>query len=74
MYHDYMRLRTRKFVGIIATVTYMTIYALVAMAIGGHFVVGGGLVKELLTFIVLGLLWIPGAMIIIRWMSKPDPV
>ncbi len=68
-----MKIRTRKLIGTGLTVSYMTIYALIAMAVGGHFVVGGGMIKELVTFIILGLAWLPGAMIIIRWMSKPDP-
>lgn len=67
-----MNRRTRKFIGTILTVIYLLIYALIAMAIGGHFVVGGGMIKELATFVVLGLAWLPGAMLIIRWMSKPD--
>jgi Protein of unknown function (DUF2842) len=67
-----MNIRTRKLLGTIATVAYISMYALVAMAVGGHFVVGGGMLKELATFVVLGLLWIPGAMLIIRWMSRPD--
>jgi hypothetical protein len=68
-----MTMRTRKFIGTILTVTYLIVYALIAMAIGGHFAVGGGLIVELVTFIVLGLAWLPGAMMIIKWMSKPDP-
>jgi hypothetical protein len=68
-----MTMRTRKFIGTILTVVYLIIYALIAMAIGGHFAVGGGLIIELVTFIVLGLAWLPGAMMIIKWMSKPDP-
>jgi Protein of unknown function (DUF2842) len=67
-----MKERTRKFFGTIGTVTYLVCYALMAMAVGGIFAVGRGVLVELATFIVLGLLWIPGAMVIIRWMSKPD--
>jgi hypothetical protein len=67
-----MKLRTRKLIGIIATPIYLTIYALIAMAVGGHFIVGRGLVPEFITFIVLGLAWLPGAMLIVRWMSRPD--
>jgi hypothetical protein len=67
-----MKERTRKFFGTIGTVTYLVCYALMAMAVGGIFAVGRGVLVELAAFIVLGLLWIPGAMVIIRWMSKPD--
>lgn len=67
-----MKLRSRKLVGTIGTVAYLTCYALVAMAVGGIFAVGKGAVLEFTAFVTLGLLWIPGAMVIIRWMSKPD--
>ncbi len=73
-YHAAMNIRKRKFIGIVAMIAYITVYALVAMAVGGHFVVGGGMAKELATFIALGVLWLPGAMWIITWMSRPDPI
>jgi Protein of unknown function (DUF2842) len=67
-----MTLRTRKFIGTILTVVYLTAYALIAMAVGGIFAVGRGMVVELVAFVVLGVLWIPGEMAIIKWMSRPD--
>lgn len=68
-----MKIRQRKFVGIVATIVFLMIYALMAMAIGGQYVVGHGAVIELLAFILLGIGWIPAAMVLIRWMSRPDP-
>jgi Protein of unknown function (DUF2842) len=67
-----MNIRTRKLIGVVVTVTYLIVYALIAMAVGGVFAVGRGMLVELVAFITLGLLWIPGAMLIIRWMSRPD--
>jgi len=67
-----MKIRQRKLVGLVATVAFLVVYALVAMAIGGQYVVGYGAVIELLAFILLGLGWIPVAMVLIRWMSRPD--
>jgi drug/metabolite transporter superfamily protein YnfA len=67
-----MKQRTRKLIGTFATVVYLSLYALVGMAIGGVFVVGNGGLIELAYFILAGLAWIPGSMLIIRWMSKPD--
>ena len=69
-----MKLRTRKLVGTIATVTFMIIYALIVMAIGGFFVIGRGLVFELPFYVIGGMGWLPVAMWIIKWMSKPDIV
>jgi Protein of unknown function (DUF2842) len=42
------------------------------MAIGGIYVVGRGPVFELPFYMLAGLGWIPGAMAIIRWMSRPE--
>jgi hypothetical protein len=67
-----MKIRTRKLLGTIATVVYLIVYALVMMALGGLLVVGLGVWLELPFYIFAGLAWIPVAMIIIKWMSKPD--
>jgi hypothetical protein len=50
----------------------MIVYALVAMAIGGRYIVGSGVFVELIYYVFGGLAWLPGAMAIIRWMSVPD--
>ena len=67
-----MKQRTRKAIGTFATVFFMIVYSLIAMAVGGHFAVGRGMVVELVYFVIAGLLWIPVVMVIIRWMVKPD--
>ncbi len=67
-----MKLRQRKFIGIFATIGFLVVYALVAMAIGGIYVVGRGLAVELPAFILLGIGWVPVAMVLIRWMARPD--
>ncbi|MDE2384221.1 MAG: DUF2842 domain-containing protein [Alphaproteobacteria bacterium] len=67
-----MKLRTRKFFGILLTLAFVTIYALVVMAVGGVFIVGKGVVAELAFYVVGGLAWLPVEMAIIRWMSRPD--
>lgn len=69
-----MTRRTRKAIGIPLTIVFLIVYSLVMMALGGQFIVGGGIVAELIFYVVAGVLWLPVAMAIIRWMSKPDPV
>lgn len=69
-----MTIRTRKFIGTFAMLFWLVFYALVVMAVGGQYVVGHGLLIELPFYIVAGVAWLPVAMIVIRWMSKPDPV
>lgn len=65
-----MRQRTRKFIGTMATIVFLASYSLVAMAIGGQWVVGKGPVTELVFYVLAGILWLPVAMAIIRWMSR----
>ena len=67
-----MNLRSRKLIGTVATVTFLIVYALIAMAIGGILIVGRGVPLELPFYLIAGLGWLPVAMWIIRWMSKPD--
>jgi len=70
-YRNAMTLRTRKFFGILLTLAFLSIYALVAMAFGGVFILGKGAVAELAYYVVAGLAWLPAEMLIIRWMSNP---
>ncbi len=67
-----MKIRQRKLIGIISTIIVMVAYALVAMVIGGKYVVGSGMLIELPAFIILGIGWLPVVMILVRWMSRPD--
>jgi hypothetical protein len=67
-----MKIRQRKFIGTVAMIAFLVVYALIAMALGGRYVVGYGQAVELPAFILLGVGWIPFAMVLIRWMSKPD--
>ncbi len=69
-----MSLRSRKFLGILLTIAWLVIYALVAMVVGGVLVVGRGMAFELPFYILAGCAWVPVEMMIIRWMSKPDPI
>jgi hypothetical protein len=68
-----MDIRTRKLIGVLATVAFLTVYSLVAMAIGGQFVTGQGKLVELVFFVIAGVAWLPVVMAIIKWMSRPNP-
>jgi Protein of unknown function (DUF2842) len=68
-----MKLRTRKAIGTVLTVVWITVYCLIMMAVGGIMVLGRGIALELPFYIIAGLGWVPVEMLIIRWMSKPDP-
>lgn len=68
-----MKLRARKFVGMLLTLAWVLSYSLVMMAIGGVFILGKGMLAEIGFYLVGGLAWLPVEMAIIRWMSRPDP-
>ena len=67
-----MRQRARKLVGTLATILILAAYSLAAMVIGGQFVVGRGMVGELIYFVLAGIAWLPAVMALVRWMAKPD--
>ncbi len=69
-----MSQRQRKFIGTFATVGFMILYSLVAMAIGGEIAVGRSAVIEIGFYLVAGIAWLPVVMWIIRWMARPDPM
>lgn len=66
-----MTLRQRKFIGMVAVVTFLIVYCLIAMAIGGMVAVGLPLPLEIGFFVLAGIGWLPVVMVIIRWMSRP---
>jgi Protein of unknown function (DUF2842) len=65
-----MTLRQRKLAGTFASVAFIAVYCLVAMALGGAYVVGRGGVTEFVFFAIAGFAWLPVVMVLIRWMSR----
>ena len=68
-----MRQRARKFVGAVVIISYVIVYALVAMALAQARLVqeAQGLVQGLV-YVVLGMIWILPLMPMIAWMERPD--
>jgi Protein of unknown function (DUF2842) len=66
----WMNIRQRKLIGTFLTVGYLIAYSLVAMALGGKYIIGRGMPVELVFYAIAGFAWIPGAMMLIRWMTK----
>jgi len=68
-----MSRRTRKFIGVIATIAFVIVYALVAMALAqSRIVQESSAILQGLYYVVLGLAWVLPLMPLIRWMEKPD--
>jgi len=69
-----MRMRSRKFVGVIATVSFIIAYCLIVMALGAVWLAGKPQWLQLGAYIAAGIAWLPPVMAIIRWMSRPEDV
>ncbi len=67
-----MPLRIRKLIGALVIVTFVFIYALVAMALAqAHFVQDASGPVQALWYAVLGLAWVLPLMPLIAWMAGP---
>lgn len=66
-----MNERTRKLIGVIATVSFLILYCLIAMVVGAKLLTDMPGWIQLPGFILLGIGWLPVVMKIIRWMLKP---
>ena len=64
---------SRKLVGMIVLVTFVGIYSLLVMALGASRLTASGWAVGLIFYAAAGLLWVPPAAMIIRWMQKPTP-
>ena len=67
-----MTIRTRKFVGAIALLAFVAVYALAAMMVAVVLQVNGSKLAEIIYYPVAGLLWVLPAMWHVKWMQSPD--
>ncbi len=68
-----MRRRYRKFVGVLATLAFVIVYALVAMALAqARFVQAAPDLLQWVYYAVIGMAWVLPIMPLIRWMERPD--
>lgn len=67
-----MNIRTRKLIGAIILLIFVGVYALLVMALAVSKLMDLGWVATLLFYAGAGLLWVPPAAWIIRWMEKPN--
>jgi hypothetical protein len=67
-----MRRRTRKLVGTLAMLTFILVYAPLAMAVAESRIRDAPRVVQALAFAVLGLVWVVPLLPLIRWMQRPD--
>ncbi len=67
-----MPVRLRKFIGMLALVVLVVVYALVSTAVAVAQLADKGALVHLAYYVVSGLLWVLPAMVLIKWMEgKP---
>lgn len=69
-----MRQRSRKLVGTIVLVAFVSIYALTAMTVAAAKLPGASGLTQLVFYVVAGLLWVIPAAILVKWMQRPDRI
>ncbi|WP_040676609.1 DUF2842 domain-containing protein [Nitratireductor pacificus] len=68
-----MPVRLRKFIGMLALLALVAIYAILSTAIAVAQLAESGPLVHLAYFFFTGLLWVLPAMVVIRWMiGRPD--
>ena len=65
-----MKGRFKKFIGMVALVALVVVYALFAMTVAVTQLASSGAVVHLAFFLVSGLLWVLPAMAIVSWMAR----
>jgi len=67
-----MSMRSRKLIGAFALLALVTVWSLVAMALAQSVLTNiNGLVATIY-YVVAGLGWVLPAMLLVRWMARPD--
>lgn len=67
--------RLRKFVGTVVMLTFVIVYALLAMTLAQTpWLQQAGKLVQGIFYLVAGLGWVLPLMPLIRWMERPDPV
>ena len=67
-----MSIRARKFVGTIALIVLVAVWALLAMALAQSILTDINGFVAALYYIITGLGWVLPAMPLISWMARPD--
>jgi hypothetical protein len=67
-----MSIRTRKLIGAFVLLALVTVWSLIAMALAQSVLTDiSGLVAAIY-YVVAGLGWVLPAMLVIKWMTRPD--
>lgn len=67
-----MRRRSRKFVGAVAMLVFVFVYAIAVVSLAQGRLQDAGRVAQAIFYLVAGVGWILPLMPLIRWMERPD--
>jgi len=67
-----MRIRTRKLIGAFALLVLVTVWSLVAMALAQSALTNINGWIAAIYYVVAGLGWVLPAMLLVKWMARPD--
>jgi uncharacterized membrane protein len=67
-----MKVRMRKFLGMLALLGGLAVYILIAMLIGVR-LAGSHWALELVFYVVAGIVWVFPVRYLMVWMQRPDP-
>jgi hypothetical protein len=67
-----MSMRARKLIGTVALMLLVCVWALVAMALAQSVLTNINGLVAVIYYVVAGLGWVLPAMLLVRWMARPD--
>ena len=68
-----MSIRTRKLIGTVALLALVAVWSLLAMALAQSVLTNINGFVAVAYYVVAGLGWVLPAMLLVRWMARPDP-
>jgi hypothetical protein len=69
-----MKIRTRKLIGAFALLALVAVWSLLAMALAQSVLTDINGLVAVIFYIVAGLGWVVPAMLLIKWMARPDEI
>ena len=69
-----MKIRTRKLIGAFALLVLVAVWSLLAMALAQSVLTDINGLVAVIFYVVAGLGWVLPAMLLIKWMARPDEI
>ena len=69
-----MKIRTRKLIGAFALLALVVVWSLLAMALAQSVLTDINGKVAVIFYVVAGLGWVAPAMLLIKWMARPDEI